>query len=915
MKRSVSRTGGYAISVEDLGVQYNLRFNRKTTIRQSMANVLLRRPPQRFWALRHVNVELSHGESLGIIGPNGAGKSTLLQVLAGIMRPSEGSVDVRGQVSGLLGLGVGFDEELSGIENILLGGAYLGLDGARIEALLPSIVEFADIGQFIETPLKTYSSGMRARLGFAIATAVDPDILLLDEVLATGDANFRAKSKARVIEIVRPPRPSSSSPTTWSGSASTATGPSSSRRGWSSSRGRRTRSSICISSAPRQRQPGVRRRRAPQAWTRSSDRGNRSRVSPSAGPAAQSRQERDDDAGGGPEGQRAAPVEDHPDVTRDPARDQEQHRGLLGVDVGGDHDACRRAVELDLPGDDRSGVAAAHLGPVGDHRADGPLLHRQLLRSRRTDRPLGDRQLAGLDAAHRAQSNLHVLGLEGRAVLGDDRANRHRRRLRVDDLDDDGRDLRGCGRDGAGGRRSRGSRGGRPGAGALAGLGGCAFRHAHSLARRGHGGAGVTVRYPARAPRVRRGMETTWLKGNCPVAPCSAPRSGCSASRSSAWQSAWPGDPGRPPPAGAVATSSPGPLPTVVASGVPTIPPETIPPATPVPTPVLVPAPLTGLPVTEAAAQQHPIAVMIDDHLLARPQSGFNAAAVVWQAPAEGGIPRYMLIFQDTVPAGVGPVRSSRQYYIEWAAEWNAMYVHAGGSPQALATLASKGHGQWVYNGEYFRYGGTYLWRVKTRLAPHNVYTDGAHLRALEAKLGAHDGPIKPAWTFAPDAAPDVRPVGGTITVVYPYESIRYKYDAATNTYLRFIKQTTGGGAYKAQVDAADKVQVAPKNVVILRMFFGALSDSHPDKHRLEAHDVGTGQAWISTNGHTVKGTWSKASETAPTLLFGPDGKPITLTAGQTFVQVIPLTYTYTIADGSLPTAAPSALPTQVPAP
>ena len=193
----------HAISVEDLGVQYNLRFNRKTTLRQSFANVVLRHPPERFWALRHVNVELRRGESLAVIGPNGAGKSTFLQVLAGIMRPSEGSVEVRGQVSGLLGLGVGFDVELSGVENILLGGAFLGLDGPRIHRLLPSIVEFADLGQFIDAPLKTYSAGMRARLGFAIATAVDPDILLLDEVLATGDANFRAKSKARVIELVR----------------------------------------------------------------------------------------------------------------------------------------------------------------------------------------------------------------------------------------------------------------------------------------------------------------------------------------------------------------------------------------------------------------------------------------------------------------------------------------------------------------------------------------------------------------------------------------------------------------------------------------------------------------------------------------------------------------------------------------
>ncbi len=193
----------YAIAVRDLGVRYNLRFTKKSTLRRSFANVVLRRPPERFWALRHVSVEVAHGESLAVIGPNGAGKSTFLQVLAGIMRPSEGTVDVRGQVSGLLGLGVGFDVDLSGAENILLGGAFLGLDGPRIAELLPSIVEFADLGQFIDAPLKTYSSGMRARLGFAIATAVDPDILLLDEVLATGDANFRAKSKARVIELVK----------------------------------------------------------------------------------------------------------------------------------------------------------------------------------------------------------------------------------------------------------------------------------------------------------------------------------------------------------------------------------------------------------------------------------------------------------------------------------------------------------------------------------------------------------------------------------------------------------------------------------------------------------------------------------------------------------------------------------------
>jgi ABC-type polysaccharide/polyol phosphate transport system ATPase subunit len=192
----------YAIAAADLGVRYDLRFTKKTTIRSSFAQMVGRGHIEQFWALRHVELRVQRGESLAVIGPNGAGKSTLLQVLAGIIRPSEGAVDVVGHVSGLLTLGAGFDKELTGRENILLGGAFLGLDDAVTRELLPSIIDYAELGEFIEAPMRTYSSGMRARLGFAIATSVEPDILLLDEVLATGDANFRAKSKTRVIEIV-----------------------------------------------------------------------------------------------------------------------------------------------------------------------------------------------------------------------------------------------------------------------------------------------------------------------------------------------------------------------------------------------------------------------------------------------------------------------------------------------------------------------------------------------------------------------------------------------------------------------------------------------------------------------------------------------------------------------------------------
>ena len=192
----------YAIQSQNLGVRYSLRFSRKKSMQRTLSQLVTREPVEEFWALRHVDLRVEHGESLAVIGPNGAGKSTLLQVLAGIIRPSEGVVDVRGHVSGLLHLGAGFDVELTGRENILLAGAFLGLDDRVTRELLPAIIDYADLGQFIDAPLKTYSSGMRARLGFAIATSVDPDILLLDEVLATGDATFRAKSKARVLELV-----------------------------------------------------------------------------------------------------------------------------------------------------------------------------------------------------------------------------------------------------------------------------------------------------------------------------------------------------------------------------------------------------------------------------------------------------------------------------------------------------------------------------------------------------------------------------------------------------------------------------------------------------------------------------------------------------------------------------------------
>jgi len=307
-----------------------------------------------------------------------------------------------------------------------------------------------------------------------------------------------------------------------------------------------------------------------------------------------------------------------------------------------------------------------------------------------------------------------------------------------------------------------------------------------------------------------------------------------------------------------------------------------LPTPTPTPAPVLVPAPLTGRLVPAAVAQRHPIAVMVDDLGPARPQSGFSAASVVWQAPAEGGIPRYMMVFQEGTPGDVGPVRSARYYYIAWAAELRAVYAHAGGSPQALATLRAKGQGQLVFNADEFRWALSFR-RVPTRFPPHNLYTTGRQLRALVKATGATDGSIAAPWAFAPDAPLAMRPVGGRIQVTYLANAIRYDYDRVTNTYLRSV---TGE---KKQVDASTNQRVAPKNVIVMQMHFGPLNDGSK-KHRLEADVVGSGRAWISTNGITRQGTWKKTSLTTPTRFYDSTGKPVVLTVGQTFVQVMKTT-------------------------
>lgn len=188
-----------AILLEDTSIRYRLPSEAIRTFKEYMIRLIQGRiKHNEFWALKHINLEVKQGEIFGILGRNGAGKSTLLKVIAKVLIPVDGRVWVRGEVSPLLQLGAGFHAELTGRENIFLNATLLGHARKDIEEKIEDIIEFSDIGEYLDAPLRTYSSGMQSRLGFAVATAWIPEILILDEVLAVGDTNFQNKCLRRM---------------------------------------------------------------------------------------------------------------------------------------------------------------------------------------------------------------------------------------------------------------------------------------------------------------------------------------------------------------------------------------------------------------------------------------------------------------------------------------------------------------------------------------------------------------------------------------------------------------------------------------------------------------------------------------------------------------------------------------------
>jgi ABC-2 type transport system ATP-binding protein len=193
------------IKIENVSMRFNLGIEKNFSLKQFFIDLLKRKiinKRNEFWALKKVNLEVNKGEVIGFIGSNGAGKSTLLKIVAGVMKPTKGKVEIGGNVCPMIELGAGFDMDLTARENIYLNGAILGYSKAFIEVKFDEIVEFSELREFLDVPVRNFSSGMVARLAFSIATVVDPEILIVDEILAVGDINFQQKSENKMRSMI-----------------------------------------------------------------------------------------------------------------------------------------------------------------------------------------------------------------------------------------------------------------------------------------------------------------------------------------------------------------------------------------------------------------------------------------------------------------------------------------------------------------------------------------------------------------------------------------------------------------------------------------------------------------------------------------------------------------------------------------
>jgi ABC-type polysaccharide/polyol phosphate transport system ATPase subunit len=200
---SLSASDDVAIRIKNVHVTFRVNFQKNPTLKNTLVNMGSRkRSVREIKALQGVSFDVHKGQVMGVVGANGAGKSTLMRTVAGILAPTEGRIDIYGRVSTLLALGVGFNSALSGKENVVLGGLAAGLTRKEIAAKYEEITAFAELGDFMDLPMKTYSSGMFSRLAFAVAVHMDPDILIIDEALSAGDAHFKKKAALKMQQVV-----------------------------------------------------------------------------------------------------------------------------------------------------------------------------------------------------------------------------------------------------------------------------------------------------------------------------------------------------------------------------------------------------------------------------------------------------------------------------------------------------------------------------------------------------------------------------------------------------------------------------------------------------------------------------------------------------------------------------------------
>jgi hypothetical protein len=293
-----------------------------------------------------------------------------------------------------------------------------------------------------------------------------------------------------------------------------------------------------------------------------------------------------------------------------------------------------------------------------------------------------------------------------------------------------------------------------------------------------------------------------------------------------------------------------------------------------------VPSTLSGLPVDPSVNKRPVTGVMIENSVDARPQSGLAQASVVFEAIAEGGITRFLALYQDTAPGNIGPVRSARPYYELWNLGFDAGYAHVGGSPEALADIKS-----WnVRDLDQFYNSGAYH-RISSRAAPHNVYTSMDALNQLEASKGWTSSNFK-GFVRKSKEAPAKQPTARSINIAIsgPLYAVHYDYDPGTNSYKRNL-------AGAPHMDADTNTQISPKVVIALAMPYSLEADGYHSDY----NTIGSGQVFVFQDGTVTTGSWTKASATSQFTFADAAGKPIKLNAGQTWLTAVgkPANVTY----------------------